>query len=120
MKAVKYAALLSTFALLFSLNALARDKNQHSVDIPDSVQVGTTHLQAGTYRVRWEGTSPQVQVTFIRDGKTVATVPATLKNDSAVVQDQIVVDPTSGSARALKEIDFGHQQQALVFTQAGM
>jgi hypothetical protein len=120
MKAVKYVGILSVLALLFSLNALARDKNQHSVSIPDSVQVGTTQLQAGTYRVKWEGTAPQVQVTFIREGKTVATVPATLKNDNAITQDDIVVDPASGSARALKEIDFGHQQQALVFGEAGM
>ena len=120
MKGVKFVGILSVLALLFSLNALARDKNQHSVSIPDSVQVGTTQLQAGTYRVRWEGTSPQVQVSFIRDGKTVATVPATLKNDSGVQQDSVVVDPTSGNSRTLKEIDFGRQQQALVFSQAGM
>ena len=40
MRQVKNAALLSMLALLSSVSALARDKNQHPVEIPDSVQVG--------------------------------------------------------------------------------
>jgi len=77
MKPIKYAALLSVLAILSSVSALARDKNQHSVEIPDSVQVGGTQLQPGSYQVEWQGTGSEVQVNFVRDGKTVATVPAT-------------------------------------------
>ena len=77
MKLIKYTALLSTLALLSSVCALARDNNQHSVQIPDSVQVGSAQLQPGNYKVEWQGTGPEVQVKFLRDGKTVATVPGT-------------------------------------------
>jgi hypothetical protein len=56
MKQIKYAALLSMLAILSSVSALARDKNQHSVVIPDSVQVGGTQLQPGNYQVEWQGT----------------------------------------------------------------
>ncbi len=91
MKSLKYLALLSTLALLTPIGALARDKNEHSVSIPDAVQVGSAQLRAGTYKVKWDGTGPQVQVSFMRDGKTVATAPGTLKtNDTAVVQDDVV------------------------------
>jgi hypothetical protein len=118
MKQMKYAAFLSTLALLFPLGAMARDKNQHSVEIPDTVQVGSARLEPGNYKVEWQGTGSDVQVNFVRNGKTVATVPATLKtNDGQVVQDAIVTDTTSST---LKEIDFGHDKEAVIFGQSGM
>jgi len=40
MKQIKYAALLSMLTLLSSMSALARDKNQHSVQISSAVQIG--------------------------------------------------------------------------------
>jgi hypothetical protein len=121
MKSIKYAALLSMLAVLCSVSALARDKNQHSVVIPDSVQVGGTQLQPGSYQVEWQGTGPEVQVNFVRDGKTVATVPGTLKtNDAKVTQDEIVTDTTSASTQTLTEIDFRRTKESLVFEQSGM
>jgi hypothetical protein len=117
---LKYAALLSALALLSPVGALARGKNQHSVVIPDSVQVGGSQLQPGKYKVEWQGTGPEVQVNFVRDGKTVATEPGTLiANDNHVVQDAIVTD-TANSTNTLKEIDFGHDKESVIFGQSGM
>jgi len=121
MKQIKYTALLSMLALLFSVCAFARDKNQHSVEITDSVQVGGTQLEPGSYKVEWQGTGPQIQVNFVRNGKTVATVPGTLKtNDAQVSQDDIVTDTTSANTKTLKEIDFSRSKESLVFEQSGM
>lgn len=121
MKQIKYAAILSMLTLLSSVSALARDKNQHSVVIPYSVQVGGTELKAGDYKVEWQGTGPEVKVNFVRDGKIVATVPGTLKtNDPQVVQDGVVTDTTSANTQTLKEIDLGHNKESLVFEQSGM
>lgn len=118
MRHTKYLAFLSTVILLFPIWALARDKNQHSVDISDSVQVGTTQLKPGTYKVEWQEAGPAVHVKFMHDGKTVATEPATLKtNDSQVTQDDLVFQTTSTNKKELREIDFGHQKEALVFSQ---
>jgi hypothetical protein len=79
-----YLAALSTLALLFPLGASARD-NKHSVDIPAEVQIGSTQLKPGNYTVEWQGTGHAVQVNFRRDGKTMVTVPGTLKtNDDQV------------------------------------
>ena len=69
MKHLKYMALLSAMALLFPFCALARDKNQHPVDIPDAVRVGSTRLNPGSYKVEWQGTGPLVQVSFLRTGR---------------------------------------------------
>jgi hypothetical protein len=121
MKQLKYATLLSMLALLFSVSALARDKNQHSVQIPDTVQVGGTQLQPGNYQVEWQGTGPEIHVNFVRDGKTVATVPATLKtNDAKVTQDEVVTDTSSANTQKLTEIDFSRNKESLVFEQSGM
>ena len=120
MQQLKYAALLSTLALLSPVGALARDRNQHSVVIPDSVQVGSAKLDPGNYKVEWQGTGPEVQVNFVRNGKTVATVPGTLNaNDNHVVQDAIVTD-TASSTNKLKEIDFGRDKESVTFGSSGM
>ncbi|HXY06943.1 MAG TPA: hypothetical protein VEI52_03735 [Terriglobales bacterium] len=121
MKTLRYLALLSTLLLLFPLCALAKDKNQHSLDISDSVQVGTTQLQPGTYKVEWQQAGPAVTIKFLHGSKVVATVPGTLKtNDKQVTQDGIVTEITSGNKRVLREIDFAHQKEALVLAQQGV
>jgi hypothetical protein len=121
MRQIKYTALLSMIALLSTVSALARDKNQHSVEISDSVQVGGTQLKPGNYKVEWQGTGPEVQVNFVRDGKTIATAPGTLKtNDPHVTQDVIVTNTTSANTKTLTEIDFSHNKESLVFEQSGM
>ena len=116
-KYFQYVAILSTLALLSPLGALARD-NSHSVDIFDVLQIGGAQLKPGNYKVEWQGDGPAVQVSFQLNGKTVVTVPATLKtNDAEVTRDAIMTEATNADTSTLKEIDFGHQKQALVFDQ---
>jgi hypothetical protein len=114
-----YLTVLSTVALLFPLGVLARDKT-HSVDIPDVVQIGSTQLKPGNYKVEWQGTGPVVQVSFQQNGKTVVTVPGTLKTDDSQVKQDTIVTETSTDTATLKEIDFGHEKEALIFDQGGM
>ena len=117
MKCMQYLAVLSTLALLSPLSALARE-NEHSVEIANAVQIGGTQLSPGTYKVEWQGTGSAIQVSFLQNGKTVATVPGTLKtNDEEVTQDEITIEGTRTDTKTLKEIDFGHQKEALVFGQ---
>src|SRR5260370_9757021 len=116
-KYLQYLAVLSTLVLVLPVGAWARDK-AHSVEIPYAVQVGGTRITAGSYKVAWQGTGPAVEVSFSQYGKTVATVPGTLKtNDDQVTQDAIVTEATSLSTTTLKEIDFGRQKEAVVFDQ---
>ena len=121
MKQIKYTTLLFILAFMSSTGAFAKDSNRHSVVIPDSVQVGSTQLKPGKYDVQWQGTGPEIQVSFVHDGKIVATVPETLKtNDPTVTEDDIVTDTTNANARTLKKIDFSHNKESLVFEQSGM
>jgi hypothetical protein len=119
MKTLYFTAVLSLTCLLgFGGSAYAARNNAHSVDISDAVQIGGTRLKPGNYKVEWQGTGPAVQVSFQQNGKTVVTVPGTLKtNDDQVIQDAIVTEATGAGASTLKEIDFHHLKQALVFDQ---
>jgi hypothetical protein len=99
-------------------SALAARGTARSVEISDVVQIGSTQLKPGNYKVEWQGAGPAVQVSFLQNGKTMVTVPGTLKtNADQVTQDAIVTEATSAGTSTLKEIDFGHQKLALVFDQ---
>lgn len=116
MKYVKALAFLATLTLLFPLLMWARDKNEHSVQIYDQVQVGSAQLKPGHYKVEWQEAGPAVHVEFMQAGKTVATVSGTLKtNDDQISQDDVIVQTTSAHQKVLKEIDFGRQKEALIF-----
>ena len=117
MKYLNYLAIVGTVAMLSPLAVFAATKTSRNVNIGDSVMVGTTHLKPGTYKVEWEGTGPAVQVNFLHDGKMVATAPATLRtNDTQITQNDVIMDKTSSKNERLKEIDFHHQKEALVFS----
>ena len=119
MKTSYFSALLSLTCLLgFGGSAYAARNNAHSVEIFDAVQIGGTKLKPGNYKVEWQGTGPAVQVSFQQNGKTVITVPGTLKtNDDQVTQDSIMTEATGAGMSMLKEIDFRHLKQAIVFDQ---
>ena len=119
MKTSYFTAVLSLTCLLgFGGSAYAARNNAHSIDISDAVQIGGTKLKPGNYKVEWQGTGPAVQVSFQQNGKTVVTVPGTLKtNDDQVIQDAIMTEVTGAGTSTLKEIDFHHLKQALVFDQ---
>jgi hypothetical protein len=114
-----FTAVLSLACLLgFGGSAYAARDKAHSVEILDAMQIGTTELKPGNYKVEWQGAGPVVQVSFQQNGKTVFTVPGTLKtNDDQVTQDAIVTKATGAGMSMLDEIDFGHQKEAVVFDQ---
>src|ERR1700674_5438895 len=109
MKTSYFTAVLSLTCLLgFGGSAHARD-HARSVDFFNAVQIGTTELKPGNYKVEWQGTGPAVEVSFRQNGKTVVTVPGTFKtNDVQVTQDEVVTEATGTGTSTLKEIDFGH------------
>ena len=48
------------------------------ITLYDAVTVGGRVLESGAYKVTWLGSGPEVQVTFSRGSKTVATTRARL------------------------------------------
>jgi hypothetical protein len=57
MKTSYFAAVLSLICVLgFGGSANAAQNNSHSVEIFDAVQIGSTRLKPGNYKVEWPGT----------------------------------------------------------------
>jgi hypothetical protein len=118
MRFFKYLALLSLAALMFASLAEARStKNERTLKFSDPVQIGTVHLKPGTYKVEWQNAGPNVKVTFLRNNKTIATAPAKLKLNQDVPYNEVVTDHAHANQSMLREIDFSHGKEALVFGQ---
>jgi hypothetical protein len=66
---------LALACILLSVSALAAGNSQ-KVKFPAAVQVGSTQLPAGDYKVTWTGTGSSVQVTLAQKGIASVTVPA--------------------------------------------
>jgi hypothetical protein len=61
--------------IILSIPALAASNSQ-KVTLPSAVQVGSTQLPAGDYKVTWTGTGSSAQVTLAKKGVQPVTVPA--------------------------------------------
>ena len=79
--------------LSLSSSVWASDKMKVTITIHDAVRVGSNELAPGDYQMKWTGTGANAEVTFSKDKKVIATVPA-----------QVVDGPT------------GYQRPAVHFT----
>ncbi len=118
MKYAKYMMLLAAFAILVPLGAFARPKNERTVTFPDAVQVGSTLLKAGSYKVEWQGTGPMLRVSFLEYGKTVATAQAKMVESKTPFEGNEIVTTNTGKTPKLESIDFGGKTESLVLVQS--
>ena len=61
--------------IILSIPALAASNSQ-TVSFSSAVQVGSTQLPAGDYKVTWTGSGDSAQVTLSKKGVQPVTVPA--------------------------------------------
>jgi len=77
-RAILLPLLLSAvLSSLIALTSTAFADTKH-VTFYEAVTVGNVVLKPGDYQVKWIGSGPEVQVSFIRGDKTVVTVSARL------------------------------------------
>jgi hypothetical protein len=76
MKFSKIATSLLGAALLFGTAVLAGQANKATVSIAETVSVEGKTIAPGTYKVQWDGSGTNVQVTLTQGKRTVATFPA--------------------------------------------
>src|SRR5689334_24984109 len=93
--------MVTALVLVFSLAAFA-GKNSATVKFSDTVKVAGTQVAAGEYQLVWEGTGPDVQVSFMHGNKTVATAPAkVVDQDNA---ERAVITNREGDSKELRSI----------------
>jgi hypothetical protein len=115
MQSIRFFAVFSVVALALSLPALAKDTNSGSFDLTQPVQVGSTVLQPGHYKAEWTGPNTALQISILRNGKTVATTQGTLKElPSKAPYDAVTVRNVDDHTTRVDEIDFNHRTEALV------
>jgi len=91
---LKLGITLAAIVLILPLSALASSKNSSNVEIPDKVVVNGKQIQPGTYKVEWNGTGPNVEVSILQGDKTIAQVPARVV-DKTYEQQAIVTTRTT-------------------------
>jgi hypothetical protein len=69
-------AAFASMLVLLAAPAFGAGNKPQTVIIPENVQVGSTQLPAGTYKLVFTGTGSDVQVTLTQAGKTVLTFAA--------------------------------------------
>ena len=113
-KNISKGLLLGLTLLLATSLFAAADTNKGSLQTLDTVTVNGTNLPAGDYSLRWEGTGSNVQVSFLKGKKVVATTPAHLVElgAPAAIGSAVVKNEGNGS-RTLSEVRFSGKKYAL-------
>lgn len=90
--------------LLVTSSAFAASKGTLTLLNPASVN--GTQLKAGDYRLEWDGTGPNVELSILQGKKVLAKVPAKIvdlnvpaQNNAAVLQKSDSGNPTLSGAR---------------------
>lgn len=99
-------------AVLFAASAFAA--NKASFDLQHPTQVAGQQLAAGSYKVQWDGTGNDVQITILRGSKQVATTNAhvvEMKAKSPETSALVTVNPDG--SRSLSQIRFRGKAFAL-------
>ena len=111
-----YRFSLIAIVLLFCSTALlAADKNSASVTFNEPVEVSGAQIQPGDYKLVWEGSGPDVQVSFEQSRKTIATVPAKLVEEPTQYDEAIETVKGPGDSTVVKAIDW--KSRSLVFSE---
>jgi hypothetical protein len=66
--------LLFGASLLFAASVFAGQKTH--LEVYDNLKANGASIPAGKYQVEWSGSGPDVQLNILKDGATVATLPA--------------------------------------------
>src|SRR5690242_14441850 len=102
-------------SLLLAVSALAaEDVHKESFKLGSAILVSNRQLSAGEYQVKWEGVGPVVDISILRDGKVLATLPAEVinlieKSNSDITELRTAPD----GSKTLSEIHFANKNYAL-------
>ena len=104
--------LLLGLALLLATSVFA--SNTGSLNVQEPLMISGKQVPVGDYKVKWEGTGSNVEVSIVKGKTVLATAPARLvdlKESSA--SDAAVVRKNDDGSRSLSEIRFSGKKFAL-------
>ena len=105
-------SLVLGLALLLASSAFAASKA--SLTLQDPTSVNGTKLKAGDYKLEWEGSGPNIEVSIMQGKTVLAKVPAKMVDLSTAAPDNAaVVQKKSDGSRTLAGARFAGKKFAL-------
>jgi hypothetical protein len=100
-------------AVLLATSAFAGSSNKGNLHLSEAAQVNGQSVPAGDYKLQWEGTGSDVEVSFMQGKKVVTKSPArVIELKGASSSDAAVVDKSSATP-AVTEVRFAGKKYAL-------
>jgi hypothetical protein len=90
------------FVLILAVAAVAGDFSD--LRLSQDVTVGTTKLAAGEYKVKIDGSGPDVKVVFAQSGKVKATVDGTFQAEKTSQEYSSAVMEKTNDGQKLSEL----------------
>jgi len=111
-------SLMMGLALLLASSAFAATKANLQLHNPTTVN--GTQLKPGDYKLEWEGTGPNVEVSIMQGKKVYTKAPARLVDlQSPSSNDAAVVKKNDDGSNSLEGVRFEGKKFALELGQAG-
>lgn len=105
-------SLVLGLAVLLATSAFAANKG--SLQVQEPISVNGQQLKPGDYKVQWDGTGPNVELSIMQGKKVVTKVPAHVVDlSSAPNSDAAVVKNNADGSKSLSEVRFGGKKYAL-------
>lgn len=99
-------------ALLFASSAFAASKANMTLN--HATTVNGTQLKAGDYKLEWEGSGPEVQLSIVQGKNVIAKVPAKIVElNSKASNDSAVLKSNSDGTTTLTEARFAGKNFSL-------
>jgi hypothetical protein len=115
MKFVQLFASFAIVAVVLSVSAFAKDTHSGKFTLTDPVQVGSTQLAPGDYKVEWNGPASDVKVNIMQNGRSVATVDGRIQDlQKPAAYNAVHTKTLQNDTKALDEIEFGNRTEVLV------
>jgi len=122
MKYSKYLTVIAVFCLITTAGLFAdsKSKDHGNLNLASPVQIGSTQVSPGDYKVEWSGTGDNVQVNILKGKNVVATTEGKLVELSKKAENNSVTTRAlDNDTRALVEIQFDNRTESLVFNHGG-
>jgi 2-methylaconitate cis-trans-isomerase PrpF len=117
MKSASISKSILAVTILLAGTAFAGDSFKGNFQLSSPTQVSGKQLPAGDYVAKWDGSGPDVQVNIVKNGKTVATVPAKLVQLNAKAsEDAAELKSGSNGNRELTSLRFSGKKYSLEIT----
>lgn len=114
MKSVSISKAILAVTILLAGAAFASDAHKGSFQLSEPAQISGKQIPAGDYVAKWDGNGPEVQLNIVRNGKTIATVPAKLVQlDAKADQDSAEITSGSKGVRDVTALRFSGKKYSL-------